>query len=102
MKYFKQHPVVMTLMIVYNIVCIITLISGLAVQARMKDNPGMSGIAAGGEGVFSLLILLVIGICLANFICAMRAMIRNKPSSFYLWVCVIVVVEMFVVLNIAG
>ena len=81
----------------YTLLCINTVRISLLVEERMKANPGMSGIEAGGE--WGGLGLYFVGF--TSFMVLGCYAIGNKTETkFYLWVIFIIIVETIAALNI--
>ena len=67
---------------------------------RMKMNPGRSGISLGGEDVgFAGFFLFIIGAVFFIVTCG-YAIGSKTEKKFYLWLCLVIVLETIVAWNI--
>ena len=96
----KKHPVAIIFLILYTLSCVHVVNLEFQLLERIKENPGISGIEAGGEGVgFTGFFLLIIG-GIFFIICCGYAIAKPKETWFYLSLIVIIIVETIAVFNI--
>jgi len=69
-------------------------------RERIKMNPGVTGIALGGEGVsLGGFFLFFIGVMFTIIMCGF-AIARKTQTKFFLWLCLVIVVETVAALEI--
>lgn len=100
MHIFWRHPVAIIFLIFYTMLCVGFARMVLQFHERMKLNPGMSGIALGGEGVgygafFLVIIGFIFGMVVGGF-----AIGSKTGTKFYLWLILIIIVETITAVNI--
>ena len=96
----KKHPVAITFLILYTLFCIHAVNLEFQLQERIKENPGISGIEAGGEGVgFTDFFLMIFG-GIFFMICSGYAIAKPKEPWFYLLIIFIIIIETVTVFNI--
>ena len=99
MHIFWKHPVAIIFLIFYTLLCVGFLRMVQQFHERIKMNPGMSGIQAGGEGVGYGSVTLVEIVFIFGLIMAGYAIGSKTETRFYLWVIAIITVETIVALN---
>ncbi|MDB5150852.1 MAG: hypothetical protein JWQ57_4872 [Mucilaginibacter sp.] len=90
---FKKHPIAITFLILYTLFCIRAVNLSFQMEERIKRDPGISGIAAGGEAVQHVYILLIITGGIFFFISSGYAIAKQTETKFYLCAIFIMIAE---------
>ena len=98
--FFRKHPVAISFLILYTLLCIRAISTGFEMAKRMEENSAMSGIQAGGEGLGLTNVFLVEIGSVFFLLCGGYAIAKPKETRFYLVAIAIVIVEAIAVFTI--
>jgi len=95
-----KHPVAIIFYLLYTSICIRLIYLVVQFHERLKLQPGIGGVAAGGEGVQQVAIGLVLFAIIFGVVSSCYAIGSKKETRFYLWLIAILIVQTIVVLHI--
>ena len=98
-QFFKKYPISIICHLLYTGLCYNTFRFNLEFHKRIRQNPGKSGIALGGEVMVykSLFVILIAGIFI--FVCFANAIAR-KQYAFYLWLNLVLIIQTIVLFQL--
>ena len=97
---FWKHPIASIFYLLYTSMCIRLIYMVVQFHERLKQQTGISGVAAGGEGVQQVAMGLVLFGVIFGVVSACYAIGSKKETPFYLWLIAIIIVQTIVVLHI--
>ena len=95
-----RHPVAVVFYLLYSWLCYGLISSKFKFEQTIKQHPELSHNVAGGEVIgqtgvlltmFTIIFFVIIGCC---------AIGSKTETKFYLWLCLVVIVQTFVVFRI--
>jgi hypothetical protein len=97
-----KHPIVVLFYVLYSWLCYGLINSEFKLKTIIKQHTGISSNAAGGEVVGQMSILLAMVTIIFFVVSGCCAIGSKTETKFYLWLCLVLVVQTFTVFKIAG
>jgi hypothetical protein len=96
----KKHPIVLAFHLIITSYCVWVTVNTWHFHDYIRQHPGISGVAEGGEGISfqSIGMFFVAGIFF--LICGCLAIAYRAETKFYLWLALIAILQPIVFLQI--
>ncbi|TWI97070.1 hypothetical protein JN11_03530 [Mucilaginibacter frigoritolerans] len=95
-----KHPIAVVLYLLYSLLCYRLVSLNFKVEETIKQHPGISSNAAGGEVLGQVSVLLAMVTIIFFVVSGCCAIGSKTQTKFYLWLCLVVIVQTFVVFRI--
>jgi ABC-type multidrug transport system permease subunit len=96
----RKHPIAVVFYLLYSWLCYSLISAKFKFEETIKQHPDISHNVAGGETIGQISVLLSMVTIIFFVISGCCAIGSKTQTKFYLWLCLVVIVQTFVVFRI--